>query len=319
MHCYRELRRRLQDRSELAWLQPLVEESGRRVQDATHGDQPRWLAAIEALPSSPPGVDLARAAPTLGGAAADQEALAGLLMELHPWRKGPLRLGGVRIDSEWRSDLKWDRIASHVELAGHAVLDVGAGNGYYGWRMLGAGAELVVGIDPTLVYVMQWLAAAHFSGDAANYVLPLGIQHVPAGAGGFDSVFSMGVLYHRPQPAAHLAHLAGLARSGGQVVVETLVLDTDADQVLVPDGRYARMRNVWSVPSLSALLGWMRDARLANARVVDVTRTTADEQRSTPWMRFESLRECLDPGDPLRTIEGYPAPVRAMVVAEAAG
>jgi tRNA (mo5U34)-methyltransferase len=31
---------------------------------------------------------------------------------------------------------------------------VGGGNGYHGWRMLGEEAELVLGIDPTLVFTM---------------------------------------------------------------------------------------------------------------------------------------------------------------------
>jgi tRNA (mo5U34)-methyltransferase len=32
-------------------------------------------------------------------------------------------------------------------------------------------------------------------------------------------------------------------------------------------------------------------------------------------MRFESLREALDPTDPSRTIEGLPAPTRAILIA----
>jgi tRNA (mo5U34)-methyltransferase len=49
--------------------------------------------------------------------------------------------------------------------------------------------------------------------------------------------------------------------------------------------------------------------------VVDLNRTTTDEQRSTPWMRFESLAQCLDPDNPELTVEGYPAPLRAVVLA----
>jgi len=49
---------------------------------------------------------------------------------------------------------------------------------------------------------------------------------------------------------------------------------------------------------------------------VDVTDTTIDEQRSTDWMRFNSLQDFLDPENPSRTVEGYPGPRRATVIAE---
>jgi tRNA (mo5U34)-methyltransferase len=48
--------------------------------------------------------------------------------------------------------------------------------------------------------------------------------------------------------------------------------------------------------------------------MVAVTDTTVHEQRSTEWMPFESLAEALDPDDPSRTIEGLPAPMRAIVI-----
>ena len=67
------------------------------------------------------------------------------------------------------------------------------------------------------------------------------------------------------------------------------------------------------------VIDWLAGAGFTDGRVVDITRTTLDEQRSTEWMRFESLREALDPRDPLRTVEGHPAPVRAIVIAHKPG
>ncbi len=59
-----------------------------------------------------------------------------------PWRKGPFSLYGVNIDTEWRSDWKWDRVLPHLSpLKGRLVLDVGCGGGYHMWRMLGEGAD----------------------------------------------------------------------------------------------------------------------------------------------------------------------------------
>jgi tRNA (mo5U34)-methyltransferase len=283
-----------------------------------HGDLPRWQAAIDCLPAVRTGARLDQGTPALGEAIEDGGNLAGLLMELHPWRKGPLQLGGVTIDTEWRSDWKWERVAPHIDLGGHRVLDIGCGNGYFGLRMLGAGAELVVGIDPTLLFVMQSFACRHFSGDLPNYVLPLGIEDLPAGPAGFDTVFSMGVLYHRKDPTEHLRRIRGLLKSGGVMVLETLVLPgRGRDDVLVPEGRYARMRNVWAVPGTGRLESWARESGFEKIAVVDVKPTTVFEQRATKWMRFESLEQALDPDNPSRTIEGHPAPVRAILLARA--
>ncbi|MFO7647899.1 DUF1698 domain-containing protein, partial [Halomonas campaniensis] len=52
-----------------------------------------------------------------------------------------------------------------------------------------------------------------------------------------------------------------------------------------------------------------------NVRVVDEAVTRTEEQRATEWMTFQSLADFLDPEDPTRTREGYPAPRRAVVMA----
>ncbi|MDX1554394.1 MAG: DUF1698 domain-containing protein, partial [Xanthomonadales bacterium] len=129
-------------------------------------------------------------------------------------------------------------------------------------------------------------------------------------------VFSMGVLYHRRNASAHLQRLYGLLRPGGTLVLESLVLpDEQAAEVLRPGARYARMRNVWAVPGCDRLLQWMTDAQFGEVEIVDVGWTETAEQRSTPWMTFESLEQALEPENLRRTIEGHPAPRRAVVIA----
>lgn len=298
------------------WLADVCDLAHRKLRDHTHGDLPRWRATLERLPSIQACAELDRRAPRLGRPSGGIEVLGELLMGLHPWRKGPLQLAGVRIETEWRSDWKWERIAPHIDLRGHRVLDIGSGNGYFGLRMLGAGAKFVVGIDPTLLFVMQYFACRHFSGNIGNYVLPLGVEELPEGPAGLDTVFSMGVLYHRKDPASHLERIFSLLRNSGTMVLETLVLPKGGEEnLLVPDGRYARMRNVWAVPGTGRLLQWIEEAGFRESSVADVTRTTTQEQRSTPWMTFESLEQALDPSDQSRTVEGLPAPVRAIVIA----
>jgi len=245
----------------------------------------------------------------------DTSALVGALQALHPWRKGPFAIGGVTIDTEWRSDWKWRRIAPALgSLRGQRVLDIGCGNGYFGWRMLAAGADEVIGIDPTLLFCMQHLAIARYTGDPRNRVLPLGVEEIPDTVQ-FDTVFSLGVIYHRRDPLQHTRQLHALTRAGGRAVLESLVV-VDAAQDLIPRGRYARMRNVWCVPTIATMQSWLESSGFSNVRVVDVTPTTTAEQRSTEWMRFESLSQALDPADPAYTVEGHPAPVRAVLMAD---
>jgi tRNA (mo5U34)-methyltransferase len=148
-------------------------------------------------------------------------------------------------------------------------------------------------------------------------LLPLGIEDLPANLQAFDTVFSMGVFYHRRSPFSHLAELKGCLRKGGELVLETLVIEGGENEVLVPQGRYAKMRNVWFIPSPATLVSWLSRAGLSEIRLIDVSATTTDEQRSTDWMRFESLSDYLNPNHPDRTVEGYPAPRRAMIVATA--
>ena len=282
-----------------------------------HGDFEKWHRAVLNLPPVTGATVALGDTITVDGAPSttDKQALRNSLQVLHPWRKGPFSLFGVPIDSEWRCDFKWQRIAPHIKLDGLRILDVGCGNGYYGWRMLGAGADLVVGIDATVLYGMQHRAISHCIGDDRNQVLPLALAALPEAysAQRFDAVFSMGVIYHRRDPLDHLRRLGRCLVPGGIAVIESLVVT--GSETLVPDGRYARMRNVWHVPAQRRLADWMAACGFQDIRIVDCTVTTTAEQRSTEWMRFESLAAALDPADSTRTVEGHPAPRRCVLIA----
>lgn len=280
-------------------LAPLLRE---RLTGGTHGDWQRWKQVIEALP----------------GARGDAARLRELLMRLHPWRKGPLCLGGIEIDTEWRSDWKWDRLKEAITpLTGRKVLDVGSGNGYYALEMRKAGAATVIGVDPTLLYAMQFLAINVFKQDPGIFILPLRLEEAPPAGNVFDTTFSMGVLYHQRRPIEHLQQLQTTLRSGGQLVLETIYLPGDDLSAKTPADRYARMRNVWSLPTVSLLVRWLEETGYTAVEIVDRSVTTTDEQRSTQWMKFESLPEALDPDDPTKTVEGLPAPRRVVVTATA--
>jgi len=288
--------------------------------NVTHGDFSKWQAALSVLPSlMPRDLDMHSA---LRVGTADQlndserEVLRATLMQLHPWRKGPFDLFGLHVDTEWRSDWKWDRVLPHLApLAGRRVLDVGCGNGYHCWRMAGEGAALVVGVEPMLLYVLQYWALRHFLPTPPVWVVPATLEQLPDNVPAFDTVLSMGVLYHRRSPFEHLDLLKKKLRKGGELVLETLVIEGGPGMTLVPPERYCRMNNVWFLPSCATLQSWLQKAGFTDVRVVDVTPTTTAEQRQTEWMTYESLTQALDTANPALTVEGHPAPLRATFVA----
>jgi tRNA (mo5U34)-methyltransferase len=318
---YERLYDLLQETALASWLDRLPSQVAAALDDSQHGRLPQWRHLLASLPSVTPtsknlqdGVQFGQSSDlTLE----EQTQLEQLLRQLHPWRKGPMRLFGLHIDTEWRSDWKWDRLKEGITpLDGRLVLDVGCGNGYHCWRMAGSGAKLVLGLDPYLLYVAQFQAMRHFIGaDVPAYVLPLGIEALPPKLAAFDTVFSMGVLYHRRSPIDHLLTLRDSLRPGGELLLETLIIEGEAGQVLLPEGRYAQMRNVWFLPSVPTLLGWLRKCGFKQPKVLDVTPTTTQEQRSTAWMTFKSLPDFLNPEDANLTLEGHPAPQRAIVTA----
>ena len=286
-----------------------------------HGTLSEWQGIIDSIPFYITSQRLLESSAVKIGLADELSEiefnqLENKLKALHPWRKGPYDLFGIVIDTEWRSDWKWDRLKAHISPLEHRlVLDVGCGNGYHCWRMLGAGAKMVVGIDPMLLNFMQFNLIRKLHGEAPIYVLPLGVEAMPYGLKAFDTVFSMGVLYHRRSPIDHLYELRDSLRSGGELVLETLVIDGGLGEVLLPEDRYAMMRNVWFLPTCDTLVCWLARCGFKNIRVVDVTITTLEEQRRTDWMQFQSLKDFLNPNNHNLTCEGLPAPKRAIIIA----
>lgn len=302
------------------WLETLPAQIAAWQRESLHGQFKQWANSLENLPNlTPERLDLLHSVtadmrePLATG---QQMRIEKLLRTLMPWRKGPFSLYGVNIDTEWRSDLKWERVLPHISsLAGRTILDVGCGSGYHLWRMIGAGAKLAVGIDPTQLFLCQFEAVRKLLGDDQRaHLLPLGIEQMPA-LNAFDTVFSMGVLYHRRSPLEHLWQLKDQLVKEGELVLETLVVDGDANTVLVPGERYAQMRNVYFIPSALALKNWLEKCGFVDVRIADHCLTTSEEQRRTDWMTSESLADFLDPQDSSQTVEGYPAPLRAVLVA----
>jgi len=283
-----------------------------------HGDYKRWSAGLDALPDIASQVSLA----AVVAVSSEQQhtfnakSIHETLQTMHPWRKGPFEVFGVSIDTEWRSDWKWERVLPHISaLKGRSVLDIGCGSGYHLWRMLEQDAKLAIGIDPTPLFSFHFACIKRYAPHCPSFLIPTGIDEMPDNMQSFDTIFSMGILYHRRSPLDHLYKIKGLLKKGGELVLETLIVDGDEHTCLMPSGRYAKMRNVWFIPSVAMLELWLKRAGFKDVRCVDVNTTSTEEQRSTAWMTFESLADFLDPNDATKTIEGYPAPKRVVMVA----
>lgn len=301
------------------WLNTLPAQLTHWQEQELHGEFLQWQKTLDALPTTSPShinietsVDVGQLSDINNG---EYKRIENLLRKFKPWRKGPYHIHGLHIDTEWRSDFKWDRLAPHIsDLTGRYVLDIGCGSGYHLWRMRGAGANFVVGIDPTQLFLTQFQAIQHFIKDENVNLLPLGVEQLPE-LNAFDTVFAMGVLYHRRSPIDFLYQLKSQLVKGGELVLETLVVDGDENTVLVPGERYAKMRNVWFLPSCDAMCAWLTRCGFENIRVVNTDITALEEQRKTSWIDTESLKDFLDPNDQSKTIEGYPAPKRAIFIA----
>ena len=285
-----------------------------------NGNIPKWSQAIDTIDALPKGkVALKQPYISINQDGIDSELLMEALHKLIPWRKGPFMINGLALESEWDGDMKWQRITKHIKpLENKLVLDVGAGNGYFTIRMAMEGAKRVLGIEPFLLFNYQFRAIKSMIKSPLNaLLLPVKLEDMPKKPI-FDTVFSMGVLYHQRDHMAHFSQLREMMVPDAELVIETLVVEGPEEYILVPKGRYAQMRNVYSIPSIKTLKSWLNDANFNNIRVVDVSKTTTEEQRKTPWIgeNGASLEDFLDPLDDSLTIEGYPAPVRAIVLCE---
>lgn len=234
---------------------------------------------------------------------------------LKPWRKGPFKISQTFIDSEWQSQIKYNLLEPHFDLEGKVVGDIGCNNGYYLFRMLAHKPKRLVGFDPSAVTFSQFSFLNHFIESDIVYEL-LGVEHVEFYEHRFDILFCLGVLYHRADPIGMLKSLCRGLESGGELILDTFMIDGDDEVCLTPRDRYSKMRNIYFIPTVNALKNWCYRAGFETIEVLATMKTDENEQRKTEWIDTQSLGDFLDPEDSNRTIEGYPAPKRVYVKAK---
>ena len=230
-------------------------------------------------------------------------------LNLRSWRKGPFKIDDIFIDSEWRSFVKFNLLAPHMDLADKVVGDIGCNNGYYLFRMLPQRPKKLIGFDPGVMSFLQFKFIDAFARSDIEYEL-LGVEHLPHYGVKFDVLFCLGVLYHRSDPVRTLKELKGALNAGGELFLDTMYLDMQGDFALSPKNTYSKIPNIYFVPTISALLNWCERANFKDAQILATKPTDAHEQRKTEWILGQSLGDFLDPADPTRTVEGYPTPKR---------
>ncbi len=246
----------------------------------------------------------------------DCDLLHNILKEMKPWRKGPFRLFGIEIDSEWNSFLKWQRFENYIDIKDKKILDIGSSNGYYLFKMSEQKPLISIGIEPFIPYYYQFRAIRKYLNTDNIFTIPVSFDALPEVKGFYDYIFCMGVLYHRKCPMEMLAKIKRIMADDGVLILETLIIPGNENIALVPEKRYAAMNNVHFIPTLKTLEIWLKKSGFHDIFVLDITRTSIDEQRRTPWTFEKSLVDFLDCNDKNKTVEGYSAPIRAVIKAK---
>jgi tRNA (mo5U34)-methyltransferase len=250
--------------------------------------------------------------PGLSGDEAEQIKQSALLMK--PWRKGPFQINDLFIDSEWQSQIKYNLLEPYFNLKDKIVGDIGCNNGYYLFRMLSHRPKKLIGFDPSAIYYSQFQFINHFVKSDIVYEL-LGVEHVEFYEHQFDTLFCLGVLYHRSDPVAMLKSLFKGLNKGGELILDTFMIDGEEEICLTPRDRYSKIPNIYFVPTVPALKNWCHRAGFNTVEVLEIMKTETNEQRKTEWIETQSLEDFLDPNDPTKTVEGYPAPKRVYIKA----
>ncbi len=245
------------------------------------------------------------------------ESLLTALNQFKPWKKGPYTIFGHEIDSEWRSDLKWDRVYAELgSVKNEVIADIGCHNGYFMYRMAAEGAKHVIGFEPVPVNAFNHQLLQTFCPVPEISFELFGVEHIDLFPETFDTIFCMGILYHHTDPIGLLRKMKSALKPKGRIVIDCQGIEGEDSISLTPSGRSAGASGVWYLPTLIALQNWIKRAGLSQQRCIYSEPLSPIEQRATDWAAVKSLVDFLDPTDPSKTIEGYPAPYRHYVIAK---
>ena len=286
----------------------------------SHGTLESWINILNSLPNIETNfLDYSRHAIQIGRPneilESERKILEENLLKLSPWRKGPFLIFKTEIDSEWRSDKKWERIRSFLpQKEGMRICDIGCSNGYYSYKLLGLNPKIVLGVEKTPLYIMQFLATKIYAKKIQNIlVIPSNVENFKNKID-FDLVLSMGILYHSKNPAQHIETIGRLLKSNGTTILETIITKGDTDIRIEKGKTFAGMKNIGVIFKEKNVLNLLNENGFKNIECVDYSETDVNEQRSTKWMTGKSLKDFILPNG--NTIEGYSSFYRAIFIAQ---
>ena len=245
-----------------------------------------------------------------------QVQIKSQLETFSPWRKGPFNIFGIDIDAEWKSHLKWNRIAPYLDsLDGKTICDLGCNNGYFMFKAAAQKPGLVMGMDPTRKFKLAFHYLNQFAREPNLHMELLGFEDLQYFTEVFDVLFCMGIIYHHQNPMEILRYCHQSMKKGGQLILETMGISSNEPVCLFPQRRYANMPNVWFIPSQFATENMLVRAGFKDIQCIHNDFLDTREQRKTPWADVESLSDFLKPENLRLTVEGYEAPSRIYFIA----
>ena len=288
---------------------------------SNHGNKEKWFHILKSLPNlDTKYLDYSGSQIVIGKPEeiniAEKQILENELLKLCPWRKGPFNVFGLEIDSEWRSEKKWERIKNYLPSAqGMRIGDIGCSNGYYAYKLLGLSPELIIGMDKTALFIIQFLSIKYYTKQIQELlVLPCSAEEFVQNNFDFDLLLSMGILYHSKDPEKHLDLLKKILKKNGYLVIETIVSMTDSNINIDKGKKYAGMKNIGTIFTKNNLIALLKKYQFKNIECVGESYTTTYEQRATKWMEGKSFQDFVLPNG--NTIEGYPPVCRAIFIAQ---
>ena len=247
---------------------------------------------------------------------ADRQLVYDTMRAFMPWRKGPFNIFGTEIDSEWRSQRKWNRVAPELpDLSGKVIADIGCNNGYYMFRTIPQKPKAVVGFEPFLQHYYCFNTLNHLAGANNLFMEMMGVEQMNLFPECFDVVLLMGIIYHRISPVEMLRDIKAAMRPGGTLILESQAIPGDDPVALFPETRYAKVPGTYFVPTAACVKNWLTRVGFEDVEIFCSHPMNSEEQRRTDWMTFESYSDFIDPNNPSLTVEGYPAPLRVFLKA----
>lgn len=238
--------------------------------------------------------------------------------KLIPWRKGPYffsQFENLKIDSEWDSEKKWQRIDPYLNLKDKTILDIGCNNGYFLFKSIEKKPKLAYGIDPVYRYYLQYFFIKNilYKEHTNLFFDLLGVEDLILFKKKFDMIFCMGILYHHRDPIGILRNIHQSLNTGGEVLVDCQGIEGNKSYCLFVEKKYTNANGFWFLPTLSALENWLKRSGFRDIKTIYNEYLSTDEQKTSKDSPFPSLKEAIREN---LTIEGYPLPKRFYLIAK---